>query len=59
MFICHGKSSANAIKNGIKQAARHVEKNIISTLKEELTQSEDLYKIGKRPSFLQKVFHTK
>jgi len=59
VFICHGKSSANAIKNGIKQAARHVEKNIISTLKEELTQSEDLYKIGKKPSFLQKVFHTK
>jgi len=49
-IICHGRSSANAIKNAIRVALEFSENNVNQTLESELKMVEDPGKSGQRAS---------
>ena len=54
-MIGHGSSNAHAIKNAAKAAAAFASANVIDKLQDDLKMNKDLEKVGKKPSFIDKV----
>jgi glycerol-3-phosphate acyltransferase PlsX len=58
VIISHGRSSSNAIKNAVRVASELVKREVIRHFLEHLAKNEDLSRVGKKPSFFQKIFGT-
>jgi len=57
VLIGHGSSNAHAIKNAAKAAADFASAGIVNMLQSGLKTNSDLEKLGKKPSFIDKVLH--
>jgi phosphate acyltransferase len=56
VIICHGRSTAEAMKNAVKMAAQCVEHKVVYHLSHDLEVSQDLTTFAKKPSLFEKLF---
>jgi glycerol-3-phosphate acyltransferase PlsX len=58
VIICHGRSSAEAMKNAVKMAAQCVEQKVVHHLSHDLEVSQDLTTFAKKPTLFEKLFRS-
>ena len=56
IIIAHGRSNPFTIKNAIRGTIEFTEANVIYHIENDLEVNNDLHILGKKPSFISKVF---